>query len=221
MSRDTVKLEHPSCLFVYPPRSEDGRFEFQLPFFPQLALGLSAKPGRIFTLNRPASENFTSFSSRLIDNINKYLSQSKKKNKEGRHAPIEATDISLDGSQWQPSDTLEAIFSQPKSMQLRMSISAETPKTVIFDVLFNSARLNGVKLDLLPFVGCPFCPAIAGENLDLEKSKFEWSVSLVSRSSLYQFEFKNLCNNFSTFERVALVLSNTLHTVCIANHMKW
>ena len=98
---------------------------------------------------------------------------------------MEATAIRLDDDQWQPSDTLESIFSKSKPLQIRMDINAMTQKTVIFDVVFNSARVISAKLESLPLVGCPFFPAVAGENLDLEKSKFEWSVSLVSRFDFY------------------------------------
>lgn len=181
MSHDYIKLNHPSCLFVSPSRDGIDRFEFQLPFFPKLVLGLGTKPGRIFALKRPVTEEFSSFATRLIENINKYFDQSHKNPRAGNPSVcLRAVDVKLDDSRWKPSDTLGAIFSTSQPMQMQLLIEADTPKVVVFDIRLNPACVKSMKLDLTLFVGCPTCPAISGENLDLRKSKFEWFVSAVS-----------------------------------------
>ncbi|VDM15651.1 unnamed protein product [Hydatigera taeniaeformis] len=184
MSHNYVKLDHPSCLFVLTPRDGINRFEFQLPFFPKLVLGLGTKPGRTFSLNRSATEEFSIFASRLMENMNKYFDPPHKNVKAGNPSVcLRVIDVRLDDDRWKASDTLGAIFSTPQPMQLQLFIEADTLKVVAFDVRVNPASVETMKLDLLLFVGCPACPAIAGENLDLGKSRFEWFVSAKPRSA--------------------------------------
>ncbi|KAL5107368.1 2'5'-phosphodiesterase 12 [Taenia crassiceps] len=184
MSHEYIKLNHPSCLFVSPSQNDIGSFEFQLPFFPKLVLGLGTKPGRIFALKRPTSEEFSSFATRLVENINRHFDQSHKNAKVGNPSIcLRVVDVKLDDDRWKPSDTLDAIFSAPQPMQMQLFIEAGAPKVVAFDVRLNPARVKSMKLDLMLFVGCPVCPAITGENLDLGKSKFEWFVSAESKSA--------------------------------------
>ncbi|CDS37280.1 endonuclease exonuclease phosphatase [Echinococcus multilocularis] len=178
MSYDYIKLHHPSCLFVSSSSDDINHFEFQLPFFPKLTLGLGTKPGRIFALKRPATEEFSSFATRLIENMNKYFDRSHKNSKASNPSVcLRAVDIKLDDDRWKPSDTLGSIFSASQPMQMQLCIEADTPKVIVFDVRLNPACVKSMKLDLTLFVGCPAFPAIAGENLDLGRSKFEWFVS--------------------------------------------
>nr|CDS19228.1 endonuclease exonuclease phosphatase [Echinococcus granulosus] len=184
MSYDYIKLHHPSCLFVSSSSDGIDRFEFQLPFFPKLTLGLGTKPGRIFALKRPATEEFSSFATRLIENINKYFDRSHKNSKASNPSVcLRAVDIKLDDDRWKPSDTLGSIFSASQPMQMQLCIEADTPKVIVFDVRLNPACVKSMKLDLTLFVGCPAFPAIAGENLDLGRSKFEWFVSAEAKSA--------------------------------------
>lgn len=184
-TRSFVKLEHPSCLYV-TPLEDKAFFEFKLLFFPRYLLEMNIKPGRSFGMKRPATEEISVFSARLRETINAYFDPSHKKNAKEKRTEVnlQVTEVSFDTVDCQPSDTLGALFSEAKELKLRLGIEGGTSKNVLMDVRFNPATVTAVRLDLLPFIGCPIFPAISGTNLDLIKTKFLWTVSIVSPGTL-------------------------------------
>ncbi|KAM7532716.1 hypothetical protein Aperf_G00000130319 [Anoplocephala perfoliata] len=175
---ECIGLEHPSCLFVTPDRGTN-RIFFRLPFYPKQILDLALnKPGRIFTVYRPANESFCSFETRLLESMNNYFGRSSKSLK-GSHSSLslQVTKIALSNSQWKPTDTLGTIFSSSEPLQILLDIEADAPKTLALNVKLNPAALEILRLEMIPFIGCPISPAVVGENLDFSKSKFQWFVS--------------------------------------------
>uniref|UniRef100_A0A5K3EV61 Endo/exonuclease/phosphatase domain-containing protein n=1 Tax=Mesocestoides corti TaxID=53468 RepID=A0A5K3EV61_MESCO len=184
MVRQCVKLQYPYCLFVSPQfestqHTETGHsIEFQLPFFPRRTLGMPTRNGRVFILKRPATETLSDFVLRLTAKLNTYFESSPKNdNKTSHNLVLRTTEASLNGGDWKLSDSLEKVFSSSQHMEFCLNVETDKTTQVVFDVRFRPARVKSAKLDLKPFEGCPVCPAIAEENMDMGKSKFEWFVS--------------------------------------------